>query len=584
MQRKIKNFSFNELLSIAFILSFCSFSYELLIAKTLVNLTGNTILWESITIGIYIFSLGFGTLISKYFIKGNIFPKLFLLENMLSIFGSVCVTAIIFFNIYYYYLYLSGRVERLGILDITKNITDLVYYSRDLKYISFSLFVFLSQSVTFFIGMLSGLEIPFLLKAAKDMGLSHKNNFILGISFLGTLLSTIVFSFILLPNIGIVSISVFIGSINLLICFFLFLRKSAYKSNKVSISIILLSILVISSVIRFSEKIESISLKTSYFALNYFGSKKTFADFIADINKFPEVERITTLYQNIDIMPSPLGEYKKFSDKDFQLFIDGHFQFDTFTEEFYHAGLVKAPAALLNIYPENILVLGAGDGFLIRDLLQQYPKAKKITHIEIDPEMVGLAKTFPALVLHNKNSLSNHHVQTITGDAFYFIRNSKEQYDAIYIDFPHPFNYDISRLYSIEFFSHLAKRISPNGFAVIDSPLFRKEEIKSYLIKGQNSPAERMILANNVILNTLRKTNLKFYPYIVGAEGFILITNPDLKVSWNEEEKQRIIYNSLGYSWITENLLYEFPYEINDRYINSVFSPKFLAFKDVRKF
>ena len=43
-------------------------------------------------------------------------------------------------------------------------------------------------------------------------------------------------------------------------------------------------------------------------------------------------------------------------------------------------------------------------------------------------------------------------VELYNTDAYQFIKTQHEKYDAIFIDFPFPFSYEISRLYSIEFY------------------------------------------------------------------------------------------------------------------------------------
>ena len=75
----------------------------------------------------------------------------------------------------------------------------------------------------------------------------------------------------------------------------------------------------------------------------------------------------------------------------------------------------------------------------------------------------------------NRNSLSHPKVQTILADAFYWLRTTDKMYDAIFIDFPYPKNYNLARLYSIEFYRHVLSHLKKDGFAVLDAPLSEKE-------------------------------------------------------------------------------------------------------------
>ena len=54
-----------ELLAITLVLAACSLVYELLIAQTLSLLAGNTVIWYSLTVGLYLGAMGLGTAVSK---------------------------------------------------------------------------------------------------------------------------------------------------------------------------------------------------------------------------------------------------------------------------------------------------------------------------------------------------------------------------------------------------------------------------------------------------------------------------------------------------------------------------------------
>ena len=56
------------------------------------------------------------------------------------------------------------------------------------------------------------------------------------------------------------------------------------------------------------------------------------------------------------------------------------------------------------------------------------------------------------------------------GDAFQVIRKSRETYDAIYLDFPYVMDYNLSKLYSREFFHFVRARLAEDGYAVLDAP------------------------------------------------------------------------------------------------------------------
>jgi spermidine synthase len=113
--------------------------------------------------------------------------------------------------------------------------------------------------------------------------------------------------------------------------------------------------------------------------------------------------------------------------------------------------------------------MGAGDGLLIRELLK-YPDIESIVHVDLDRKLVELAQTDPVLVAMNEGALDDPRVRTYFDDAYRYIRNSNDAFDAIYLDFPKPNDYNLSKLYSREFFSFVRQRLAPGGFVVLDTP------------------------------------------------------------------------------------------------------------------
>ena len=69
-----------------------------------------------------------------------------------------------------------------------------------------------------------------------------------------------------------------------------------------------------------------------------------------------------------------------------------------------------------------------------------------------------------------RNALDDPRVETVFDDAFRFIRNSTEEFDAIFLDFPYVTDYNLSKLYSREFYHFVRKRLAPGGFITLDAP------------------------------------------------------------------------------------------------------------------
>ncbi len=107
---------------------------------------------------------------------------------------------------------------------------------------------------------------------------------------------------------------------------------------------------------------------------------------------------------------------------------------------------------------------------LHRELLK-YEEVESITHVDIDRNLVILANTHPVLTAINGYSFDDPRVKTIFGDAFQYLRDyTGEPYDAIYMDFPDVKDYNLSKLYSREFFHFARLRLKEDGFAALDTP------------------------------------------------------------------------------------------------------------------
>jgi spermidine synthase len=196
-----------------------------------------------------------------------------------------------------------------------------------------------------------------------------------------------------------------------------------------------------------------------------------------------DVFRARSPYQRIDIVHDVTGydtdalidTYStKFTDnpgqpRNYVLFLNGDFQLVSSYEEYYHEFFAHVPIATNGEAPHRVLVMGAGDGLLIRELVK-YPDIQSIVHVDLDRKLVELAENHPILLAMNEGALDDPRVHTIFDDAYRYIRNSTEYFDAIYLDFPYVTDYNLSKLYSREFFHFVRQRMAPGGFVVLDTP------------------------------------------------------------------------------------------------------------------
>ena len=146
------------------------------------------------------------------------------------------------------------------------------------------------------------------------------------------------------------------------------------------------------------------------------------------------------------------------------LFINGNQQLSSLDEVMYHEPLVH-PAMKLAVHPQNVLVLGGGDGCAVREILK-YPEVKNIHLVDLDPEMTRLGKENPILVEMNKNSLNQPLVTITNADGYTFMEQDALFYDVIIIDLPDPKTVELGRLYSYEFYRLCYRHLRPDGIVI----------------------------------------------------------------------------------------------------------------------
>lgn len=439
------------------VLAGCSILYELLIAQTISLLSANTVVWYSVTVGIFLLGMGLGAFLFNLLEKRiNSWKLLILTEFTLTFFGALAVGMLHVGHMLFLYS-VSWGYEYIGILSF------------------FSITTFL----TLIIGVLTGVELPLLMKIGEDLDPPIPSNVTLGTDYLGSLVGAFLFPLILLPQLELLTISLVVASMNIACVLILIFIHNISLLRRI-IWTIPAAATVCGLLYGFSvlQPLQQYFLKKYYFYMTASESLDTLFD---PMPEMPRIFRVSSPYQKIDLVNDPqedisLDLMDAFSSKRQHikglpenniLFLNGDFQINTSFEEIYHEFFAHVPVIMSGKEPERVLVLGGGDGVLIKELLK-YPEAE-ITHIDLDRELVRVAKTHPVLTTINNRSFHNDRINTIFGDGYHFIRHTDQQWDAIYVDFPAAVDYNLAKLYSREFFAFVKKRIAPGGFVVFDA-------------------------------------------------------------------------------------------------------------------
>lgn len=197
---------------------------------------------------------------------------------------------------------------------------------------------------------------------------------------------------------------------------------------------------------------------------------------------------------------------------DLRLYLDGSLQFSSLDEYRYHEALVH-PAMALHGAPERVLLLGAGDGLALREVLR-WPQVRQVDVLELDAAMVELARRHPQLRRLNGGSLEDLRVRLHVGDAFARVAELAGPYDVVIADFPDPASAPLARLYSVGFYGRLQQRLAADGVLVTQAstPFFAPKVLAS-------------------IQASLEQLGLHTLPYSVtvpsfGPWGFVLAHRP----------------------------------------------------------
>ena len=298
------------------------------------------------------------------------------------------------------------------------------------------------------IGFMTGLEIPLITRINESYESLRENiSSVMEYDYYGGLLGGALFAFVLLPFLGLTYTPVLIGSLNLLVAS-LILWTFPDHLTRPSILNIQFAVLLMASILAFAVAKPII----------LYGEQHKYKDKI--------VYQEQTRYQKIVVT-----QWKD----DYWLFINGSTQFSTYDEERYHEPLVHPLLGLIK-ERKDILLLGGGDGLAAREILK-YPDVENLTLVDLDPAMTQLARQDKIFLSINKGSLNDPRVRVINQDAYQFIKNSVDLYDAVIIDLPDPKSVSLSLLYSLGFYKMVEKHLKPFGSMVTQStsPLYSPE-------------------------------------------------------------------------------------------------------------
>ena len=146
------------------------------------------------------------------------------------------------------------------------------------------------------------------------------------------------------------------------------------------------------------------------------------------------------------------------------LLLDGIIQLTDSDEFVYHEMLANLPFYAHAGVPRRALVIGGGDGGVLREL-GRHPELETLDICEIDGEVVAAAREFlPGTACGYDDPRVNVHI----ADGSEFIRGREAEYDLIIVDSTDPGGPG-APLFGAEFYANLKRALRPGGVIATQS-------------------------------------------------------------------------------------------------------------------
>jgi spermidine synthase len=412
------------LLASVFVVAACGLVYELAAGALASYLLGDSILQFSTVIGTYLFAMGIGSYLSRFF-ERQLIAHFLRIELLVGVVGGLMPAAL-------FALHATATPS----------------------------FRFALYAMVLLVGVLVGLEIPLVMRILQSqlrgdrtsVGTSNSNakqglknlvSQVLTFDYLGALAVSIAFPLLLVPHLGLIRTGVLFGLLNVgVACWALWLFRSQLRAHAAHATACVLSAAALFAAGAGADRIT------------------TWAEdrFYADSVLFSE----TSPYQRVVVTSGKAGV---------RLFLNGNLQFHSRDEYRYHEALVH-PAMAGHGAPKKVLVLGGGDGMAVREVLK-HASVEEVTLVELDPHMTRLFSEQPLLRQLNADALRSPKLRIVNADAFAWLEANAASFDVIVVDFPDPTNFSIGKLYTTSFYKLLDEHLSASGYAVIQttSPL-----------------------------------------------------------------------------------------------------------------
>ncbi|WP_299265899.1 spermidine synthase [Halorientalis sp.] len=485
---------------LTFVVAFCSIVYELVYSELLTVIFGGTVARYSITIGLFLFSLGIGAFAYRYVDDDP--ANFFRLEVYLALTGPLGLVFIVAVN----------SVPVTG--------------SQTVELVAETVSLWLSHLPIVVVGVLSGLEIPFLtdladaetdvdfgtLAVVGSLGRGSRRlangllgllfrvpgpddaaagppdsggepdetgsfSAILGMDYLGSLVGTVTYALVLYPSFGLIAAVFVLGLLNAAAALAVYLlyrdrpaddplaRASFGTGVRALLVVCVVASTAYTGALAANDRVES-ELRTLYL-------EEGIEDEYPDRNMAVSIiDHETTRYQDIVLYDrewTGTGLTNRFpSGTETCLRLDTAIQFCESWVDSYHHGLVDVPAAFepladRNLSDDRVLLLGGGD-WIAANYLRDH--GATVDMVDPDREFQRYAKHHPFFQQYHDGAYRYENLTVHHEDAYAYLRGTDRQYDLVLLDLPGARSDDLLHLYSTEFYRQVRQHLTDDGLAV----------------------------------------------------------------------------------------------------------------------
>lgn len=161
--------------------------------------------------------------------------------------------------------------------------------------------------------------------------------------------------------------------------------------------------------------------------------------------------------------------------------LDGAIQI-TEADEFVYQEMLTHVPLLAHGAAETVLIIGAGDGGVLRRVLQ-HRGVKRAVMVEIDGEVIRLSKEFlPSIA---GDAWNDPRAEVIVGDGIDYVKRAADAtFDAIIVDSTDPIGVG-EVLFTDEFYANCARILSPRGLVVNQCgvPAMQADELRDTTLR-----------------------------------------------------------------------------------------------------